>query len=319
MRFFLTRAAAAAALFVFAATSQAPAQEAWEPPGPIRLMIAFAAGGGADTQARLIAEDIEEALGWSFIPEQVMGAGGLNLLNELQDAPADGTVIGMVVTETLGYNMRAAEIGLTPEMFTPLTTTAGFQMGIVSRSESGWQSFGDMVAAAEDGQPIRFGVMSPKLADIAYLLGQAQGVDFNIVEVRGGRAVMDGVNAGDMDVGFMAGVQSRGVAAGDLVNLASGLSRPLEQTPEAPTLSDLGVPFNADGYFVFVAPEGIPEEARTALIAAIGDAITREGSRSNGAIVQGFGGPTIIAGEDLATMLSTEFEAAGALLAAASE
>jgi tripartite-type tricarboxylate transporter receptor subunit TctC len=192
-------------------------------------------------------------------------------------------------------------------------------MGIVSRSESGWQSFGDMVAAAEGGQQIRFGVMSPKLADIAYLLGQAQNVDFNIVEVRGGRAVMDGVNAGDMDVGFMAGVQTRGVAAGDLVNLASGLSRPLEQTPEAPTLSDLGVPFNADGYFVFVAPEDIPEEARTALIAAIGDAITREGSRSNGAIVQGFGGPTIIAGEDLATMLSTEFEAAGALLAAASE
>ena len=31
----------------------------WKPSGPIKLMIAFAAGGGADTQARLIAEALE--------------------------------------------------------------------------------------------------------------------------------------------------------------------------------------------------------------------------------------------------------------------
>lgn len=38
-------------------------------------------------------------------------------------------------------------------------------------------------------------MISPKLADLAYLLGKAQGVDFNIVSVRGGRAVMNGVTA----------------------------------------------------------------------------------------------------------------------------
>ncbi|MEM9319976.1 MAG: tripartite tricarboxylate transporter substrate-binding protein [Pseudomonadota bacterium] len=316
---FLTRAAAAAAIALMATATTVHAQDAWAPPGPVRLMIAFAAGGGADTQARLIAEDIEEALGWSFIPEQVTGAGGLNLINEIQDAPADGTVIGMVVTESLGYNMRVADAGMTPDMITPITTTAGFQMAIVTRSDTGWQSFEDMMAAAEGGQTIRFGAMSPKLADLAFLLGDAQGVDFNIIEVRGGRAVMDGVNAGDMDVGFMAGIQARGVESGDLVNLASALSAPLDQTPEAPTLSDLGVPFNADGYFVFVGPAGMPDEARDALTAAITDAITREGSRSNGAITAGFGAPTVISGADLTTLITNDYEAAGALIDATSE
>ncbi len=36
----------------------------WTPPGPIKLLIAFRAGGGADTQARLIAEELEAKLGW---------------------------------------------------------------------------------------------------------------------------------------------------------------------------------------------------------------------------------------------------------------
>jgi tripartite-type tricarboxylate transporter receptor subunit TctC len=117
----------------------------WTPPGPIKLMIAFAAGGGADTQARLIAEELEAKMGWQFIPEQVTGKGGLNLAAAMKDMPNDGSVIGMVVTESLGYNMRAADAGLTPDQFTPIVTTAGFQMGVVSLSSKGWTSFADVV------------------------------------------------------------------------------------------------------------------------------------------------------------------------------
>ena len=82
----------------------------WAPPGPIKLMIAFRAGGGADTQARLIAEALEAELGWKFIPEQVTGKGGINMAAALKDQPNDGTVIGMGVTETFGYNMARLPI-----------------------------------------------------------------------------------------------------------------------------------------------------------------------------------------------------------------
>ena len=47
----------AAALGIVAATALGAAAEDWKPAGPVKLMIAFAAGGGADTQARLIAEE----------------------------------------------------------------------------------------------------------------------------------------------------------------------------------------------------------------------------------------------------------------------
>lgn len=307
---------AALSVAVMATTSMAAD---WTPPGPIKLMIGFKAGGGADTQARLIAEELEARLGWKFIPEQVTGKGGLNLANALKGQPNDGTAIGLVVTETLGYNMASANAGMTPKDFTGLTTTAGFQMGVVARTDKGWKTFDDMIAAAKGGQEIRFGAMSPKLADLAYLLGKAQGVEFNIVSVKGGKGVMNGVNAGDLDVGFMAGIQAKGVAAGDLVNLASALSEPLVQTPVAPTFGDLGVEFTADGYFVFVGPAGMPDDAREALSQAIIAVVSDEGTKAGGLINKAFGGETTISGDDLTSLMASDYANAETLLIAASE
>jgi tripartite-type tricarboxylate transporter receptor subunit TctC len=192
-------------------------------------------------------------------------------------------------------------------------------MGVVARTDKGWATFDDMIAAAKAGQDVRFGAMSPKLADLAYLLGKAQGVDFNIVNVKGGKGVMNGVNAGDLDVGFMAGIQTKGVAAGDLVNLASALSVPLVQTPEAPTFGDLGVEFSADGYFVFIGPAGMPDDARAALSNAISSVVSDDSTKAGGLIKKAFGGPAAISGDALTQLLANDYASAGALLDAASE
>ncbi len=310
------KAFAAAALLSFASMSTAVADSsAWAPDGPIKMIIAFAAGGGADTHARLVAEDIQATTGWEVVPEQVTGKGGVNALVALKDMPADGTAIGLVVTESLGYNAAAAKgAGIGPSDFTGLTTTAGFQMGVVAKADKGWTSFDDMIATAKEVE-LRFGTMSPKLSDLAYLLGEAQGVEFNIVQVKGGRAVMNGVQAGDMDLGFMAGIQGKGVASGDLVNLASALSNPLKQTPDAPTFADLGVSFNADGYFVFVAPAGMDPAAREAITAAIVDA-TNTG-KAAGMISKAFGGAVNIQGAELDALFRSDFDAASELMEAA--
>ena len=289
----------------------------WQPPGPIKLMIAFAAGGGADTQARLIAEDLEASTGWKFIPENVTGKGGINLLSAMKGQPNDGSVIGIVVTESLAYNRIAAKgAGLELSDFTPLTTTAGFQMGVVSRTDSGMLSFEDVMAAAKGGKQIRFGVMSPKLADLAYLLGKANGVDFNIVSLKGGKAVMNAVNAGDVDIGWAAGIQTKAVKAGEMVNLVSGISKPLDVSPDAPLLSDLGVDYNADGYFMFAAPGGMADEARAALSDALSGVAGNPDSKAGGLIQKAFGGATIIAGDELDALLVADSAASAELMEA---
>lgn len=288
--------AASITAILFATTAFAE----WQPPGPIKLIIAATAGGGADTQARLIAEELEKRHNWKIIPEQATGKGGVVAAVKLGKQPKDGTAIGMLVTETLGYNLVAAKRApVKPEDFTPIATTAAFQMGIVALSKSGWKTFKDVTAAAKEGKNIRFGVMSPKLADLAFLLGKANNVEFNIVSYRGGKGVMNAINAGDTDIGFIAGVQTKAVKAGEMVELASALSTPLKTTPSAPLIKDFGVKFNADGYFVFVAPAGIPRAARETLAKAIGD-VAKDGSTKAGKFIKrAFGGSAVITGAEL--------------------
>lgn len=299
-----------------ASASLADGHGGWEPNGPIKLIIAFRAGGGADTSGRLIAEGIQDAKGWEIIPEQITGKGGVNALVALRDMPNDGSAIALVVTESLGYNaVSARDAEIEPSQYVGLTTTAGFQMGIVAKTEMGWNDIGDAINAVKAGEELRFGAMSPKLADLAFLLGDANGIEFNIIEVTGGRAVMDGVVAGDMDLGFMAGIQAGGVASGELVNLASALSVPLKQSPEAPTMADYGLEFNADGYFVIVAPAGLPDDARMALTEAIIEA--SNSGKAAEMISAAFGGTVNITGEKLDALLQNDFDAAGALIEAA--
>jgi len=279
--------AAAAAVSIAVSAVSVQAQD-WTPPGPIKLMIAFAAGGGADTQARLIAAELENRLGWEFIPEQVTGKGGVNLLLEMQDEANDGTVIGMVVMESLGYNLYTADVGLSPEDFTLITTTASAQMGIIAGAETGWGSFEEMIEAGKAGQDIRFGVMN-------------------------------GVTAGDMDVGFMAGIQGPGVAAGDLTILASAMSKPLNQDPDAPLLADLGVDFDGDAVFMFAGPGGMPDAARNAIAAAISE-VTSDPSTEAGALIErAFGGSLNLQGADLDEVVMRNFNDSPVLIEAASQ
>ncbi len=297
-----------------------PVAAEWKPSSPISLMISFKAGGGADTQARLIAEDLHARHGWEIIPSQVEGKGGLNLAKAIQESPNDGTVIGIFVSETFGYNLAAAKnAGLELSDFTFLLTTAGFQTGIVAKSTKGWKTFHDVIQLAKGGQAIRFGVMSPKLGDLAYLLGKANGIEFNIVMSKGGKGVMDGLNAGDIDVGFVAGIQEKAVASGDMVNLASGLSLPLKQTPDAPLMKDLGLDFHADGYFMFAAPAGVPDDVRRTISRTIAEIITDPSSKSGGYIQKAFGEATVIQGAELDRIMEEQYKESLELLKAASE
>ena len=312
MKKILTSAVAAVAT----ATAAFADGHAWSPEGPIRLLIAFAAGGGTDTMGRGIAAEMGERYGWEVIPENVTGAGGLNTAKVIAEAAADELVIGMIVTETMGYNNVSAGSPISADDVTALTTAAPFQMGIIAKSDRGWTDFSDVIAAAQAGEQISFGTMSQRLSDLAFLLGEANGVEFNIVQGRGGRASLNGVNAGDLDVGFAAGVQAKGVMAGELVNLASMIGEPLKMSPDAPLVSDYGLEFDAAGLFAFVGPSGMPADAADAFTNAVIEIITDESTGANAFINRAFGGTAIITGAELDAMFRADAAAAGALLAA---
>ncbi|MGI9357547.1 MAG: tripartite tricarboxylate transporter substrate-binding protein [Rhizobiaceae bacterium] len=201
----------------------------------------------------------------------------------------------------------------------PLTTTAGAQMGIVALSSSGWKTINDVIADAKSGRKIHFGVMSPRLANLAFLLGKAQGVAFNIISLKGGRAVMNGINAGDTDIGFIAGIQAKGVAAGDLFNLGSAMSTPLKQTPDAPLIEDLSVSYDGNAYFMFVAPGEMAGDARNALESAIADVASDESTKVCKLIKRAFGGSMTIQSKEPEALVKIGYDESPKLMKEASE
>ena len=287
------------------ALSAGSAAAAWKPSGPINLMIAFSAGGGADTQARLIATALEKTKGWKIIPQNVTGKGGAVMARKLKSQPNDGLTIGIAVTETFGYNMLAVKkAGYAADDFTYVTTTAGSQMGIVAKTSRGWKSIQDVIAAAKGGATIKLGAMSTRLADIAYTIEQKYGVKFNTVMFRGGRKVLNAITAGDVDVGWVAGIQAKGVRAGDLVNLMSGETARLKISPDVPTLGELGISYDAGAKFLIVAPKGIPADARKGIADAVAAVLTEKSTKAAQFVQRAFGGPQLISGAALEKLIS---------------
>src|SRR5262245_14083788 len=85
-RTFLQLAAGAAVLPALARRARAQSY----PARPVRIVAAFAAGGGVDITARLIGQWLSERLGQSFVTENRPGAGGNIGTEAVVNAPPDG-------------------------------------------------------------------------------------------------------------------------------------------------------------------------------------------------------------------------------------
>ncbi len=301
-------AAAVGVLFTITPVNLVGAAE-WKPSGPITVLIGFSAGGGTDTQARLIAAELEKRKGWKIIPQNMPGKAGGIMARKLKNMPADGLSIGMAVTESFGYAMLASKkAGYTAKDMTYIATTTGSQMGIVAKTGKGWKTLKDVISEAKKGKVFKFAGMSPKHADINYLIEQKYGVKFNTVILRGGKKVMNAITAGDVDLGYGAGIQAKAVRAGQMVNLASGLGKRLKVSPDAPTLMEFGIPYDLGAKFIFVGPAGMPANVRKTLADAIGGVINDPSTKASKFVSARYGGPEVITGKKLDKFIQANIE-----------
>ena len=268
---------AVSALGAVAATS---ASAEWKPSGPITINIGFKAGGGTDTQARLIGEELSKLKGWKFIYKNVAGKGGSNLARTLKGGPTDGHTLGMAVDMTVAYNpLLSKKIGYSHEDFDYVISTAPTQMGLAVRADSGWRTLDDVIKAAK-ARPLKFAIMSPRLGDAAYLISKKYGVKFNRVKAKGGRGVLNGLMAKDVDLGFIAGIHVKAVKSGDLINVASAQADRLRMSPDVPTMKELGIPYDFGVTFIVMAPKGTNPEAQKAIAAAFKQVLSDDKSKA---------------------------------------
>jgi len=292
-----------------AALVMASAAHAWEPSGPIKVMIGYKAGGGADTQGRLIFDEIAKRKGWQFNYVNVTGKGGANMARKLKGEPADGLTLGMAVTEAVTYGAIVSDkAGYKYTDFTYVISTAPSQMGIVAAKDKGWTSIDQLIAHAKAGNEVSVASMSPRLDDGLYVLAKKYGVKLNAVRVKGGKGSMNAIAAGDVDAGWGAGIQTKAVNAGTMVNILSAEDDRLVISPEIPTMKELGIPFSFGIKFLVLAPKGIPADAREGMASAIKEVLMDKDTKAYQFISKAFGEPPLVTGAELDTFMDANHQ-----------
>lgn len=285
-----------------------PAHAEWAPKGPIKFWIGFGAGGGTDTQARALAEELETLKGWRIIPENKSGGGGRVMAAQLKDAPADGQTWGLAINTTFDF---PAGKNINIDDFTHITMTAGSQMAILARADSGWKTLEDMVAAAKSGTNIVWANWGNQVQAGAEVVARHYDINVNHLRGKGGKSAVNALVAKDANVGWGGGVQRPLVAAGELVILASAEPTRLVQAPDTPTLIEKGVLSTGLGFqFVLVGPKGMDPAAVSAITEAVHTVMKNPESKTAKFVTKQYPpGPLFTSGDELTAQLKTNLAA----------
>ena len=256
----------AASVMLFAG----PTLAEWNPDGPIRLWIGYGAGGGTDVQGRTLAKEIADRRGWQIIPENKAGEDGTVMSAQLKGEEPDGQTLGFAITTTYDFAPMNTD-NLSPEDFTYITTTAGSQMSVLVRAESGWETLEDLQTAAANGEQIVWANWGTQVEAGAEIVGRALGIDVNHLRTEGGRGALNALVAMDANVGWGGGVQKPLVEAGELNILASAETTPVELAMDKPTLRDIGIDLNLGYQYIITAPAGMSDEIRDEIAGVVAE------------------------------------------------
>jgi tripartite-type tricarboxylate transporter receptor subunit TctC len=250
---------AAAAALVLPGLPRVRAQPAW-PTQPVRLQIAFPAGGPTDLTMRVLAENASKICGQSVVVENRPGAGGTLPAQAMQQSKPDGHALAQIPLGVfrLPYTTRISWDPVKDLSY--ILGITGYAFGIVVPSESPIRTWADFVAwARANPGKLSYGstgvLTSPHLTmeDIA----QRLSLQLNHIPYKGSADMMQAILGGQI----MAAADSTGfaphVASGRLRVLNTWGEQRLPKFPDVPTLKELGLPIVQASPYGLGGPRGM--------------------------------------------------------------
>ncbi|CAN5410262.1 tripartite tricarboxylate transporter substrate binding protein [soil metagenome] len=259
-----------------AAGSYAGAQAAQIANGkPITLVVSYAAGGGADLMARLIAPRLADILGQTVLVDNRPGASGQIAAALVARAAPDGTQL------LLDASSFAVNPALFPKMaydpdkaFTPLAVLALFPNVLVCTPGFEAKNVRDLVKLAK-AKPGQISYASSGNGSAQHLAGalfeDRAGVKLVHVPYRGGGPAMNDVMGGQVPLFFANVASSLGqIQAGRLRPLAVTSRRRTRALPDIMTMEEAGVPaYEVLEWNPILGPAGMDAQTKATLTTAI--------------------------------------------------
>jgi tripartite-type tricarboxylate transporter receptor subunit TctC len=261
---------------------------------PVRIVVPFAPGGGADLIARLVQPHLQQALAQPFIVENRAGAAGRIGTDAVAKAEPDGHTVLMTTESSL---VIAPHIGV-PMSYDPLKDFAPVSLltrnavVLVVHPSVPANTLMDYIALAR-ARPGQMFYASSGVGGPNHLAGeifkQMTGLDIVHVPFQGTGAAIPAVIANQVGAmwGFLAGLIPH-IRSGSLRALAVGSRERSSVLPDTPTVAEAGVPgYEAASWIGLLAPAATPPPlidrlwvalARAMATPAVKDVLLRDGS-----------------------------------------
>ena len=272
-RLFACALAALCALFTAAASAEYPDE-------PVKLVVPFPAGGGADNLARMIMPRVAQVLGVAIVIENKPGAGGNVGAEFVARAAPDGYTLlygtngTHAINETLYGNLRFDPV----TDFAPVSRMTRIAAMLIVNPQVPATSVGDLIRYAK-ANPGKLNFASAGNGTTSHLAGELfktmAGIDIVHVPYRGGAAAANGLMAGEVQMMIDVMPNAYPLAKGGRVRgLAVSTARRFPGAPELPTIAESGVPgFDVSAWDGIFAPAGTPSAIVDKLNAAIRQAL----------------------------------------------
>jgi tripartite-type tricarboxylate transporter receptor subunit TctC len=243
----------------------AVAQDEPYPSRAVRLIAAAGPGGNPDVLGRLLAEKFTTSMGKPFVVENMPGAGGVVAANLVAKGNPDGHLLMMGDSGALAINAA-----LNPNLsyhpvrdFTPITALVTLPTIMVAHPSVPASTLAEFIALAkkEPGK-LSFGSAGP--GSIHHLtmaiFNDRADIDLLHVPYRGGSAMVNGLLAGEIQVGW-SGIPNvmELIAAGRLRGYCISILQRSPSVPQIPTCDELGQRgFDIATMMGLQAPAGAP-------------------------------------------------------------
>jgi tripartite-type tricarboxylate transporter receptor subunit TctC len=234
------------------------------PTRPIRLLVPFAPGGGADTTARILTPRLHEAMGQAWVVDNRGGAGG-NLAAEIvAKATPDGHTIFLGFNTVLTVNPTLYKLPFSVEKdLAPVVLLATAQYIMVLHPSVPANNLKEFIALAKQ-KPGAFnfssGGMGTPLHMAAELFSKRAGIKMVHIAYKGGSPAAAALLGGEVQVLFGSIAASLPhVKTGRLKAFATTGARRSKVAPELPTMIELGFPgFDVGSWYAFLVPTNTP-------------------------------------------------------------
>ena len=266
---------------------------AW-PERPVRMIIPFVAGAGADIVGRTYAEELAKALGQPVVVDNKGGAGGLMATAEGARAAPDGYTLLLMSQGTTVYNIGLYKApGYDPlKDLAPVAVCGTLPNVLVVSSTNPAATVADVVAQAR-AKPGELTYGSSGIGSSLHLSGvifeQRTGVRRQHVPYRGAPPAVLGVVNGEVTMGFFNTPTVLGqIRSGKLKALAVTSQDRSALLPDVPTMTEAGV---ADFVVAVWLGFALPASTSEAIVSRFNAEISRIGQMAQvkeKLLVQGF-------------------------------